>query len=57
MRFSPKIKLLFLGEKTVAVFDLRADQKPTQMVAATVATENVRIQGSRCILRGESGKN
>src|SRR6266852_877349 len=56
-RYSPEIAEAFqpteterpATKKSCAVLDFRADQKPIQMVARTVTTEKVRIQGSRCI--------
>src|SRR5258706_15782603 len=55
-RYSPEMAEAFhptdterpATKKSDAVFDLRADQKPIQIVAATVMNEKQRIQGSVC---------
>src|SRR5439155_21790494 len=55
-RYSPEIAEAFqptdtarpATKKSEAVLDLRADQKPIQMVAATVMSEKQRIHGSIC---------
>src|SRR2546423_6741358 len=56
-RYSPEIAEAFqptdtarpATKKSEAVLDLRADQKPIQMVAATVISEKQRIHGSICL--------
>src|SRR5437867_8436070 len=56
-RYSPEMAEAFqptdterpATKKSCAVLDLRADQKPIQMVAMTVARLKVRIQGSTCM--------
>src|SRR5436305_3555224 len=58
-RYSPEMAEAFqptdterpATKKSWAVLDLRAAQKPIQMVTATVTREKTRIQGSRCILQ------
>jgi hypothetical protein len=54
LRYSPEMALAFQPTETLrpatkkseAVFDRRADQKPTNKVATTVTALKVRIQGS-----------
>src|ERR1043165_8900030 len=60
LRYSPEMALAFqptltlrpATKKSCAVLDLRADQKPIQTVAMTVAALKARIQGSMCINHG-----
>src|SRR5690242_17281846 len=62
-RYSPEIAEAFqpteterpATKKSEAVLDLRADQKPIQIVATTVMSENPRIQGSACLRKFNAG--